>query len=128
MAPFFVLVGFWLSLEVAQCQNLSINRNISRCYNTSSGKTCFTAFLGSNSQPVRKSFEEANRYGNSAVPGSSLIVINSLESQRNVQSFIGRRGLENETIILDARKRLAGNTMEWSRVNGQTIARKYFEF
>lgn len=121
-------LGLWLSLEVAHCQNLSTHRNTSRCYNTSSGKTCLTVFFVNNSQPVRKSFEEANRWCNSAVPASSLIVINSPESQRIVESFIEGRDLENEAIILDGRKLSAGNKTEWSWVNGQATSSKCFEF
>lgn len=100
-------VGVWQSLDFAQCQNLSDNRNISHCYNsnnTRSGKICFTTFLAYNGRPLRKPLENASRWCNSVITGSFLIIIDSVETQRAVEQFIGKQVLQNETVILDARK------------------------
>lgn len=91
---------------------------MSSCYNISSEKTCFTPFLANNSRAVRKPFEEASHWCKEYDSGSSLIIINSIESQRTVESFIGRHVLANETIILDAQKLSPSKSLEWSWVNG----------
>lgn len=131
-----VHLGLWLSLKMAQCKNLPsmTNRpNAPFCYNSKSGKDCYAILVDNKSHRVRTPFKEASRLCKVHVPGSSLIVIESKESQRNVQVFIKREQLENETIIIDAHRLSASENPNWSWVNGHPyspdiLKGKYREF
>lgn len=109
----FVQIGWWLSLKVTQCQDLPSMK----CHDSSSGKICFTIFLGKNGHLLRMPFNEASRWCKSRVPGSSLIAINNVDSQRTVESFIASQMLENESIIIDARMLAPSKNPNWSWVN-----------
>lgn len=101
-----------MSLDEALCQHEENVENTSFCYNTGSGWTCFQAVLAINTYPTSQSFEAVIIWCNSAVPGSTLITINSLESQGTVKSFIE---LANHSIVLDAPTQLSANvSLEWS--------------
>lgn len=67
---------------------------------------------------MRRPFKNASDSCRAYAPGYSLITINSLESLRIVESFVGRQVLANETIVIDARKLSASESLEWSWING----------
>lgn len=118
----FVHLGLWLSLKLAQGQTSATRMyrpNISDCYNTSFGKTCFTTFLASNTHPVRKPYKTASHWCKEYVPGFSLIIIKSIDCRRTTENFIRKHVLANETIIMDARMLSASESSKWSWANGQ---------
>lgn len=114
------------SSKGVQCQNLVTvmpRPTTPYCYTAvrKNIKTCLTTFLDEKGRAVRKSFEDASRWCKASIPGSSLIAINSPESQSAVESFIHWQVLETEAIVTDARMISEKESHKWSWVNGIVV-------